>query len=239
MASLTKGAILLEEVVEKDLPKTSSYTVYLKDNTICVKKPDGTVLKFDNISTLCEGFTKKEQLVEALKNTTETIFTEMKKDFQSVDAELQKQNKNIETRVAQDSATVNKELTIKTDNLSFNFKIDNSLFHIRAFERPIVTYDNEKNQISYSVDIVKTNNAIQRRSNGETAGMVTLVQGVANVTTKRINKDSKICLHRQLMVGSPGHLFIQSRKDGESFVIKSTLAGDSSTVYWYLEELGE
>lgn len=239
MASLARGAILLEEVVEADLPKTASYAVYLKDDTICVKKPNGEVLKFDNITAICEGFTKKEQLVDALKKTTEIIISEVKKDFKTVDTILQTHKENIEKRVTKDSAKVNNELTIKSEGLSFNFKIDNSLFCLSANEKPVITYDNSISQLSYSVDTIKTNNAIQRRSNGETAGMVTLAQGVATVKTKRINKDTKICLHRQLMVGSPGQLFIQSRKDGESFVIKSTLAGDSSTIYWYLEELGE
>jgi hypothetical protein len=239
MASLTKGAILLETITENELPKTPLNAVFLNDKTISIKKPDGTFLSFDNTSAISEKFTKKEQLVEALTETNKSLMAELGKEVKQLSAVDAENKTEIDKKANIESPTVNNSFSIKTDALTFSFKIDNSVFNLYAANKSIFSYDTSSNVLNYNVDSVNLGKAIHQRIKGETAGMVTLSQGIATVVSKRINKNSKVCLHRQLMVGSPGQLFIQSIKDGESFIIKSTMSGDSSTIYWYLEELGD
>lgn len=239
MASLSKGAILLETITENELPKTPLNALFLKDTKLNVKKSDGTVLSFENAALIEEKFTKKEQLVEALTETTNAIQKALETEVKKLDEKDSENAKEIDKKVSIENAEVKNSISIKSENLSFTLKIDSSVFNLYALDKSIISYDTDSNQLSYNVDFIKSGKAIQQRSKGDSAGMVTLSQGTATVASKRINKNSKVCLHRQLMVGSPGQLFIQSIKDGESFIIKSTMSGDSSTIYWYLEELGD
>lgn len=239
MASLTKGAILLETITENELPKTPLNALFLKDTVLNVKKADGTILSFENASLIEEKFTKKEQIVEALKETSNIAHKELEEEVKKLNQKDSEIDQEITKKVNIENAEVKNSISIKSENLSFAFKIDSSLFNLYALDKSILSYDTDSNQLSYNVDFIKSGKAIQQRSRGESAGMVTLSQGIATVLSKRITQNTKVCLQRQLMVGSPGQLFIQSVKNGESFVIKSTMSGDSSTIYWYLEELGD
>lgn len=239
MASLTKGAILLETITENELPKTPLNAIFLNEKTIRVKKPDGTFLSFNNNEINSEKFTTKQELDQAIDGTNRALMAEIEKEVHQL-SEVDNENKiEIDKKVNTENPTVTNSFTIKSDTLSFSFKIDNSIFNLYAANKSIISYNTESKTLNYNVENVNLGKAIHQRIKGETAGIVTLSQGTATVTSSRINKNSKVCLHRQLMVGSPGQLFIQSIKDGESFIIKSTMSGDSSTIYWYLEELGD
>lgn len=237
MASLIKGALLLENINENELPTTSLSAIFIKDNKLCIKLPNNNILSLVDINEIDLNFIKTKDFEEFVR-TIEKLSSTINSNTLSIEEihkfnELIKQEmKKIDKLVTKDSAVVNDNITIKTENSETKIIASKSSLLLTIDNEPVITYDLEKQE-------TKTGNFIRKRKKGSIAGVTTLENGISKIVTNRVTKDTNICLHRQLCIGSPGTLFIQTIENEEYFIIKSTSNNDKSSVYWYLEELGE
>ena len=84
-------------------------------------------------------------------------------------------------------------------------------------------------------DAARTNTQIEARGNrmhGALSGTAVLVAGTVTVATAEVQTGDRIMLSRQATGGTVGHLSIGTITDGSTFVITSSSATDTSTIFW-------
>lgn len=114
---------------------------------------------------------------------------------------------------------------------------DLSIADTGQFSNLIVIGLNNKLGINnaWCIGTVGTMQAIYETAGSAVAGVATLVNGTATITSTAVNSNIRVQMSRQTASGTLGHLSVGSIGAG-TFTIISSSSTDNSTVYWEMKE---